>query len=242
MSNTVDNSFSAGATPQAFTTLADMSVDDLIDWGRSDPLSTAFWSTISIPKSAYQMAVTDDTLLALADLRPTNADTSGFCTAPGLKNSGATTNSPNIAAGTLTGTAADWKGDEAIGVGRLTDSIPTANDKMYAQLGTELDAVFGKGQYVKPTNHYEYVKLVGQAMKQLSPEQQITFKNRLEQIGQPLHINFGLTRTRHEGSNAYGVPLNSYAQNGFSSAQQTEEMRLKKEFFDERDRATGRSK
>lgn len=242
MSNTVDNAFSAGATSQAFTTLADMSVDDLIDWGRSDPLSTAFWSDVSIPKTAPQLAVTGDALLALIDSSSSNADTSGFCTTAGHTNSGTTATSANIAPGTLTGTAADWKGDEAIGVGRLSESIPTANAKMYAQLGTELDAVLGKGQYVKPTNHYEYVKLVGQAMKQLSPEQQITFKNRLEQIGQPLHINFGLTRTRQDGSNKYGVPLNSYAQNAFSSAQQTEEMRLKKEFFDERDLATGRSK
>jgi hypothetical protein len=141
----------------------------------------------------------------------------------------------------LTTADADWKGDEAIGVAQLTDSIPTANAKMYAQVDAELDAIFGKGQYTKPEGHYQYVKKIGEAMKLLSPEQQVAFKNRLEKIGQPLHINFGLTRTRKEGSITYGIPLNSYAQNPFSSAQQVEEMRLKKEFFDQRDAALGRT-
>lgn len=236
MPSTIDNPFSLGATLPTSTTLGDITADDLLDWGRSDPASDAFWSEVTIPTTAaLATAVNGDTLFALAEPVTAGETVSGA-------SSGAPATQANMPAGKLTGTATDWKGDEAIGAGVLTESIPSANATMYAKLGTELDAVLGKGQYVKPKNHYEYVKLVAQAMKQLSPEQQVTFKNRLEQIGQPLHINFGLTRTRHEGSIAYGIPLNSYAQNPFSSAQQTQEVRLKQEFFDERDLATGRSK
>jgi hypothetical protein len=135
----------------------------------------------------------------------------------------------------------DWKGDRAEGVGALSISVEEFKVQMYAQVDQELDAVLGKGQYDKPQNHYQYVQRVAEAMKLLDPEQQKAMKNRLEQIGQPLHTNFGLTRTRNDNGYMYGVALNSYAVNGFSGAQSVEKKQLKAEFYRQRDEALGRN-
>jgi hypothetical protein len=132
----------------------------------------------------------------------------------------------------------DWHGDRAEGVAAPNESMDAVTRNMYAQLEVELDGVLGKGQYTKATNHYEYVQLVSKAMSQLSPDQQVAFKNRLEQIGQPLHINFGLSRNRPDNT---PVALNTYAVNGFRWNQEHQEKILKQEFFDERDRALGRT-
>jgi hypothetical protein len=134
----------------------------------------------------------------------------------------------------------DWTGDRAEGVGALTVSVEDFKAQMYAQVDQELDAVLGQGQYDKPQNHYQYVQRVSEAMKQLDPVQQKAMKNRLEQIGQPLHTNFGLTRTRNDSGYLYGVALNSYANNGFSGAQSVGKKQLKATFEQQRDEALGR--
>jgi hypothetical protein len=163
--------------------------------------------------------------LQQAELKAINLDTTKF----GIVGSGAP-------AGVDT-----YKGDAGRDYMGPTKSISETKAEMYSQVDVKLDGIFGKGQYKKPENHYEYVKAIGSAIKMMSPEQQAQFKNDLEKIGQPFKTNFGLSRTRKVGSSTWPVALNTFMVGGFSSVQALEQYDTIKGFFADRDAALGRT-
>jgi hypothetical protein len=156
-------------------------------------------------------------------LKAVNLDTKQF----GIVGSGA-------AAGVET-----YKGDAGRDYKGLTKNTAETKADMYSQVDVKLDGIFGKGQYQKPTNHYEYVKTIASAIKLMSPEQQAQFKNDLEKIGQPFKTNFGLSRTRKDVSTPWPVALNTYMVGAFTSEQAIEQVDMRKRFFAERDAALG---
>ncbi len=134
-----------------------------------------------------------------------------------------------------------YKGDAGRDYKGLTKSISETKAEMYSQVDVKLDGIFGKGQYKKPENHYEYVKTIAAAIKMMSPEQQAQFKNDLEKIGQPFKTNFGLSRIRTDASVPLPVALNTYMVGAFTSNQAIEQSDMKKGFFADRDAALGRT-
>ena len=151
-----------------------------------------------------------------------------------------------VGKGSATGDA-EWIGDRAPefqGVDKA--DIPNARSTMYAQMDAKFDGIFGKDQYTKPTNHFEYVKLTAAAAKLMSPEQKAQFKNDVEKIGQPFKVNFGMSRTQTEPiANSRSVQfekaLNTYMVGGFNGDQAAEQNRLLNTFYAERDAALGRT-
>jgi hypothetical protein len=152
-----------------------------------------------------------------------------------------------VGKGSATGDA-EWIGDRAAefkGVDKA--DIPTARSTMYSQMDAKFDGIFGKGQYTKPTNHYEYVKLTAAATKLMNAEQKAQFKNDVEKIGQPFKTNFGLSRTQTETlvnskSLQFQTAINTYMVGGFNGDQAAEQNRLINTFYAERDAALGRTK
>jgi hypothetical protein len=137
---------------------------------------------------------------------------------------------------------ANWKGNEAIGVGPLVGTVEEATARMYARADVELDAVFGKGQYPKPRGHEGYCAKLQEASNLMSREQKAAFKDRMEIIGQDLHVNWTFSRNRVTGSVVQKIPLNLYAQNSFSTEQEFKEKSIKAEYFAQRDAIARRSK
>jgi hypothetical protein len=134
-----------------------------------------------------------------------------------------------------------YEGDKGRDFKALTKNISETKSDMYSQVDTKLDGIFGKGQYTKPENHYQYVQTIASAMKMMSPEQKEQFKNDLEKIGQPFHTNFGLSRTRVQKTHTTNVALNTYMVGAFNGEQATEQVRMREAFFAERDAAIGRA-
>lgn len=253
MPSAVDSFISALTSLPSNNTLDRFSADDHWDTGNRWAPAAPLWSQASLPPSLFQqVGTTEEGLPAAFD--PALLSQMLSSDAGAVNNVQTTTTSTTCALTPMSPMTPvttnpaqkpgdpDWVGNRAIGAPPLTESIPTARETMYANARKELDGIFGKGQYPEPTNHYEYVKLIAAGMKTMSPEQQASAKWRFEEIGQSLRVNFGLTRTRQEGSVSYGIPLNSYAENSYGTPQHNEQLRMKQEFFDERDRAMGRTK
>jgi hypothetical protein len=135
-----------------------------------------------------------------------------------------------------------YKGDQGRDYAGPTKSLQDTKADMYSQVDVKLDGIFGKGQYEKPKNHYEYVLKVAEAIKLMSPEQQEQFKNDLEKIGQPFKTNFGQSRIRTVRSVSWEVALNTYMVGGFSSKQAIEQSDMITRFFAERNAALGLKK
>lgn len=152
-----------------------------------------------------------------------------------------------VGKGSATGDA-EWIGDRAPELNGIDKAdIPSVRSTMYAQMDAKFDGIFGKGQYTKPANHYEYVKMTAAALKLMNPEQKAQFKNDVEKIGQSFKTNFGLTRTHTEPvaggtSVKFQVEINGYMVGGFNGDQAAEQHRLQETFYAERDAALGRTK
>ena len=151
-----------------------------------------------------------------------------------------------VGKGSATGDA-EWIGDRAPEFNYVGEAdIPTARSMMYEQMDAKFDGIFGKGQYTKPTNHFEYVLLTAAAANLMSPEQTAQFKNDVEKIGQPFKTNFGMSRTKTQptaGSTSVKlqIAINTYMVGGFNGFQAAEEHRLLNTFYAERDAALGRT-
>lgn len=112
-------------------------------------------------------------------------------------------------------------------IAAAASAVAKSRETMLKNVDDQLDSVFGKGNYTKPTDHRGYVALVAQAAKKLGTSKAgEEFKSKIELAGQPFRLNFGLSRT----AGGKQVALNSNVPGSFSPLHQAEQKKFAAEF------------